>query len=126
MVRNHSKELNPSDIEIPGKNSFVPIGGQVMKSPLPASGRRADDTFDIAVVELNEDLAGQLGHHQFLDIADADPSDQPYKQSLYTFTGFPSTKQKMPEKDQSSAFFARSVIKAVFGNRKARWRYRPR
>lgn len=34
---------NPTDIEIPGANTFVPVHGSVIKSPLPPSGKRADD-----------------------------------------------------------------------------------
>jgi hypothetical protein len=34
---------NPTDIEIPGANTFIPVHGSVIKSPLPPSGKRADD-----------------------------------------------------------------------------------
>ena len=87
---------HPTDIEIPGKNTFIPISGSVIKSALPPSGKRSDDKIDIAVVPLNDTIAEQLGRHTFLDVSQVDPSDRPYKQSLYTFTGYPSTKQKMP------------------------------
>lgn len=90
---------NPTNIEIPGKNTFIPIPGQVLKTGLPASGKREDDPYDIAVVQLNDDIAEQLNHHEFLTINQVDPSDKPYKQSLYTFTGYPGTKQKMPKGD---------------------------
>jgi hypothetical protein len=86
-----------TDIEIPGKNKFIPLNGQVIKTPLPPSGKRNDDKWDTAVVQLNNDLITQLDHHDVLDINQVDPSDKPYKKSIYTFTGYPSTKQKMPK-----------------------------
>src|SRR5215210_833552 len=39
-----------TNIEVPGRGALLPIGGQAMKSPLPASGRRDDDRIDIGVV----------------------------------------------------------------------------
>jgi len=84
-----------TNIEIIGNTHLVPISGSVIKSPLPPSGKRTDDHFDIVVIPLTNDLAAELERFTFLDSTQVDPSDKPYKQSLYTFTGYPSTKQKL-------------------------------
>jgi hypothetical protein len=80
---------NSTNIEVIGKNKLIPISGSVIKSPLPPSGKRTDDRFDMAVVPLADDIAVELSHFTFLDIGRVDPSDRPFKQSLYTFTGYP-------------------------------------
>lgn len=88
----------PTNIAIVGKHQLIPLGGGAIKSQRPPSGKRSDDKIDIAVVDLSTEIADELDHFSFLDVNQVDPSDAPYKQSLYTFTGYPSTKQK-PIKD---------------------------
>jgi hypothetical protein len=83
-----------TNIAIVGKHQLIPLGGGVIKSPIPPSGRRSDDKIDIAIVSLGREIAQELGNFSFLEINQVDPSDAPYKQSLYTFTGYPSTKQE--------------------------------
>src|SRR5438105_6675290 len=45
-----------TNIEVPGRNALLPIGGQAMKSPLPASGRRDDDRIDVGILPLQPEV----------------------------------------------------------------------
>jgi len=86
-----------TNIEVPGKNALLPIGGQAIKSPLPASGRRDDDRIDIGVLPLQPEVMDELlAHFIFLDVAQLDPSDVPSTQTLYTFVGYPSSQHEGP------------------------------
>ena len=86
-----------TNIEVPGRNALLPIGGQAMKSPLPASGRRDDDQIDIGILPLQPEIVEELlAHFTFLDVEQLDPSDVPGTQTLYTFVGYPSSQHEGP------------------------------
>lgn len=86
----------PTDLKIVGKNRLLAISGGIITSNLPASGNRAEDTIDISILPLTTEMVNELSYFNFLTIGQVDPSDKPYKQSLYTFTGYPAAKQAPP------------------------------
>ncbi|HEX8170996.1 MAG TPA: hypothetical protein VF824_10695 [Thermoanaerobaculia bacterium] len=86
-----------TNIEVPGRGALVPIGGQALKSPLPASGRREDDWIDIGAVPLSPALRDEVGtHFRFLDVTQIDPSDAPGPRTRYTFVAYPSSQHDGP------------------------------
>jgi hypothetical protein len=90
------RQDDPTNIEIPGRQQLIPLPGQVMTTPLPPSGRRADDPIDVAVVHLSADLVAELAYFKFVDMSEVDPSDRPNTHTLYTFAGYPSSKHEGP------------------------------
>lgn len=87
-------------IQVFGRNTFHSLSGPSLRSPLPASGSRDDDVYDTGILELPDDMAHEVqAHRSFLDIARVDPSEKPYlNASLYTVTGYPSRRQRLPRK----------------------------
>lgn len=86
-----------TNIEVPGRNALLPVGGQALKTPLPSSGRREDDLIDIGILPLQQNLVDELlAHFDFLTVQQLDPSDAPGTQTLYTFVGYPGSQHEGP------------------------------
>jgi len=86
-----------TNIEVPGRNALLPLGGQALKTPLPSSGRREEDLIDIGILPLQRDAVDELlAHFNFLDVQQLDPSDVPGTQTLYTFVGYASSQHEGP------------------------------
>jgi hypothetical protein len=64
---------------------------QVVRTSLPASGRREDDTIDVALLQLTTDQTRRLCEQgrRPIPIADWDPDDIAQPGQHYVFTGFP-------------------------------------
>ncbi len=91
-------EHHTTNLYLLAEKHFLAIGGPVLMTPLPASGDRNDAPLDVAVLHLNAETATAVqAHKQFLTINRVDASDKPYTHSLYTITGYPSTKQPPPK-----------------------------
>lgn len=95
----HRNPRLPTDLLIPGRDRLIALSGTMITSSLPPSGRRNDDKVDIGILHLDHEVVHELAHFRFLGIKKVDPSDAPYPQSLYTFVGYPGTKQKPPQLD---------------------------
>lgn len=91
------QQLVRTNIEVPGRNALLPLGGQALKTPLPVSGRREDDLIDIGILPLQQKVVDELlAHFSFLDVQQLDPSDVPGTQTLYTFVGYASSQHEGP------------------------------
>lgn len=64
---------------------------RVRRSVLPASRKRIDDIYDLAVIELGPDTIARIGDRiTFVTLADCDPLDPQNRGSYYFLQGFPS------------------------------------
>lgn len=78
-------------ILIPGQESLVEIYGAYSTTPLPSSGSRKDDHFDMGYFHLNSKQRSDLDDSLlFLDERDCDPMDETTDGDAYTLIGYQS------------------------------------
>lgn len=78
-------------ILVPGRESLVEIHGPYLTTPLPASGSRKDDHFDMGYFHLDTDQREDLDRSLlFLDERDCAPMDVTSDGDAYTLIGYQS------------------------------------
>jgi len=89
---------------IPGQEEFIPVNGHHSWLSEPASGRRADDKFDVAYVCLDHDCVSNLSSsYPILERKDV-LLEVPLKCSDYSFAGFPWRKSRVKRNTIKTGF----------------------
>lgn len=85
------KENRESTLYLFGKSSLIELKGTVYTTPFEnAINSRNEFSF----MHLDESTIKELIHFDFLDVSFIEPNDFTHQHKLYTFVGFPSTKNK--------------------------------
>lgn len=91
----HVLEMRGStNLYLPSGDTLQPFAGEFIITGLPASRNRADDKFDFAFVLLDDTGACRFSKFRFITQTDVDQNDVPRKARLYTFVGYPETRNK--------------------------------
>jgi hypothetical protein len=86
-------ERKTNTLLVPAKEGFVNLYGLFLETPLPPTGRRLDDSHDVAVVRLDENLTARLHEDLvFLEHGDCELADTTTAGDVYTIIGYPARK----------------------------------
>lgn len=80
-----------------GKSKTTTIGGQYYFTKLPSSGKREDDTIDMAVVQLTSDCTNDLIErgYLFIEASNIETDYSPVKENKLLIAGYPGTSTKV-------------------------------
>jgi hypothetical protein len=84
-------------------DALIPLDDlRLIFTPMPESGDRKDDAFDICVAQLPKELADRLlPERRFVHLAELDPHDEQKRGSWYYTFGYPHVLSKVDERNRT-------------------------
>ena len=86
---------NEGTLSIPGDHVLIPINGVFRSTDVPEGGTRDDDMIDVGVCRLDDHTASAIVLYSCLPIADTIADDRPFFGRLYSFVGYPNTRNEV-------------------------------
>jgi hypothetical protein len=88
------------NLYLPYGDTLQPFGARAIRTSLPGAG--AADRLDVALMSLDDAVCQRFNGFRFVSVRDdVDPNDVPCSGRLYSFVGFPATKNKSLPPGQS-------------------------
>lgn len=83
-----------ANVYLPHGDTLQPFVGRLHVTRPPSTGRRVDDKFDFALDRLDAERADRFTKYRVITLDQIDQNEVPQVGRLYTFIGFPASKNK--------------------------------